>query len=75
MDFGSCLLDHRRVHLKALNHGLLPPIYLSDTPETDLDDYVGSYLREEIAAEGLARNIPAFSRFLEIPGSSWSPPS
>jgi len=52
--------------LKALNYGLLPPIYLSDTPETDLDDYVGTYLREEIAAEGLARNIPAFSRFLEI---------
>ncbi|MEC7417210.1 MAG: DUF4143 domain-containing protein [SAR324 cluster bacterium] len=24
------------------------------------------YLQEEVAAEGLARNIPAFSRFLEV---------
>jgi len=27
---------------------------------------VGTYLKEEIAAEGLTRNIPAFSRFLEV---------
>jgi len=28
--------------------------------------YVGDYLKEEIAAEALARNIPSFSRFLEV---------
>lgn len=26
----------------------------------------GQYLKEEIAAEGLTRNVPAFSRFLEV---------
>ncbi len=51
---------------RALNFGLLPPIYFSDHPEADLADYAGTYLREEIAAEGLTRNIPAFSRFLEV---------
>ncbi len=52
--------------VKAVNHGLLPSIYFSTSTEDDLRAYVGTYLREEIAAEGLTRNIPAFSRFLEI---------
>lgn len=52
--------------MKALNHGLLPHIYGSDDPEEDLRNYVGTYLREEIAAEGLTRNVPAFARFLEV---------
>lgn len=53
---------------RALNHGLLPSIYLSDEPQQDLEAYVGVYLKEEIAAEGILRNIPAFSRFLEVAG-------
>jgi uncharacterized protein len=52
--------------LKALNYGLIPSIYLSNTPQEDLEDYVGTYLKEEIAAEGLLRNLPSFSRFLEV---------
>jgi predicted AAA+ superfamily ATPase len=51
---------------RALDVGLLPPIYLSGEAEEDLKAYAGDYLRQEIAAEGLTRNIPAFSRFLEI---------
>ncbi len=51
---------------RAIRHGLLPPIYLSDNPEDDLAAYVGNYLQQEIAAEGLTRNVPAFSRFLEV---------
>ncbi len=52
--------------VKAVNQGLLPSIYFSSSPEDDLQAYVGTYLRDEIAAEALTRNIPAFSRFLEI---------
>jgi len=51
---------------RALNHGLIPSIYDSDSPDEDLRDYCGVYLREEVASEGLTRNIPAFSRFLEV---------
>jgi len=51
--------------VRALNHGLLAPHYVSDDPGPQLHAYVGSYLREEIAAEGLARSLPAFARFLE----------
>ncbi len=52
--------------LRALNHGLLPFHYLSDDPREDLAAYVGRYLTEEISAEGISRNIPAFSRFLSV---------
>lgn len=52
--------------LRALNNGLIPSIYFSDEPDEDLEAYTGTYLREEIAAEGLTRNIPAFSRFLQV---------
>lgn len=50
--------------LRAFRCGLIPSHYLADDPEDALDSYVGRYLAEEIAAEGLARNIPDFSRFL-----------
>ncbi len=51
---------------KAVNRGLLPAIYFSENAEDDLRAYIGTYLREEIAAEGLTRNIPAFGRFLDV---------
>lgn len=51
--------------VRALNHGLLAPHYVSDDPGPQLHAYVGSYLREEVAAEGLARSLPVFARFLE----------
>lgn len=51
---------------RALNAGLLPRHYQSKSPQQLLQAYVGDYLKEEIAAEALTRNIPAFSRFLQI---------
>lgn len=54
---------------RALNQGLLPPHYLEDSPESAremLCAYAGQYLREEILAEALVRNVPAFQRFLEV---------
>ena len=51
---------------RALTHGLLPSIYFSDDPRADLQAYTGSYLQQEILAEGATRNLPAFSRFLHV---------
>src|SRR3989344_1602010 len=51
---------------RALRAGLLPSIYFSEDPDADLAAYAGSYLQEEIIAEGATRNIPAFSRFLKV---------
>ena len=50
--------------VRAVNHGLLPRHYLSDRPGALLRSYVNDYLKEEIAAEGLVRNLAAFSGFL-----------
>ncbi|MCY4369079.1 MAG: DUF4143 domain-containing protein [bacterium] len=50
---------------RALNHGYLPRMYQSARPRQLLDAYIGDYLRQEIAAEGLVRNLPAFSDFLD----------
>jgi predicted AAA+ superfamily ATPase len=51
---------------RALNAGLIPSIYFSNEPKKDLASYVGAYLKTEIAAEALTRNVPAFSRFLGV---------
>jgi predicted AAA+ superfamily ATPase len=51
---------------RTIERGLLPSIYLSDDPRADLQAYTGSYLQQEIVAEGTTRNIPAFSRFLKV---------
>jgi len=50
---------------RILNHGLIPSHYLQDKPEKILSSYVLDYINEEINAEALTRNIPAFARFLE----------
>ena len=52
--------------LRAVERGLIPSIYFSDNPRADLQAYAGSYLQQEIVAEGATRNIPAFSRFLRV---------
>src|SRR3989338_3693679 len=55
-------LDLERVMLS----GLLPAHYLSTNPIEDLRAYVADYLKEEIIAEALTRNIPAFNEFLRV---------
>jgi predicted AAA+ superfamily ATPase len=50
----------------AMVSGMLPPHYLSPDPQMDLRSYVSDYLKEEIAAEALTQNIPAFSEFLRV---------
>ena len=49
---------------RMLNHGPLPPHYLSDKPRALQRAYIDTYLKEEILEEGLTRNLPVFSDFL-----------
>ena len=51
---------------RAIRCGLLPSVYFSDDPEADLRAYTGTYLQQEVVAEGATRNVPAFSRFLRV---------
>jgi len=50
---------------KALNKGLIPRHYDSPHAHRLIQAYIGDYLKEEIVAEALTRNVAAFSRFLE----------
>ncbi|OHB75786.1 MAG: hypothetical protein A2Z34_04620 [Planctomycetes bacterium RBG_16_59_8] len=56
---------------KALNIGTLPSVYLAEDERNareTLKAYVETYLKEEVTAEALTRNVPAFLRFLSIAG-------
>ena len=55
---------------KQICFGSIPSILLSDDPWSDLKEYVGVYLQEEIRAESITRSIEAFSRFLTVAGLS-----
>ncbi len=50
---------------RMLNFGYLPRMYGAGRPNRLLDAYVADYLKEEIAAEGIVRNLPTFSDFLD----------
>jgi predicted AAA+ superfamily ATPase len=49
----------------ALRLGTVPLVLGADDPEKTLEAYAMLYVREEVMAEGLIRDIGGFSRFLE----------
>ena len=56
--------------LTVLNRGMIPDHYFGGNYRKSLEAYTKDYLREEVFAEGLTRNIPAFSRFFDAMGYS-----
>lgn len=52
--------------LHALNHGLIPSHYLASNWKKSIKAYINDYLKEEIKAEGLTRNLRAFAQFLDV---------
>lgn len=51
---------------KAIISGLIPAHLQSPDPIQDLRAYIADYLKEEIAAEAVVQNIPAFAEFLRV---------
>jgi predicted AAA+ superfamily ATPase len=52
---------------RVLKFGSLPKALLSQRePTSYLEAYVGTYLKEEIQAEGLVRRLESFHRFIEV---------
>lgn len=49
----------------SLELGLIPLVLDAEQPQNVLDSYIDIYMREEVQAEGLVRNLSGFSRFLE----------
>lgn len=65
--FAAAELDYRMDTERALSLGTLPGVYLNDDTEEAreiLRTYAAIYLREEVQAEAISRNIAGFSRFL-----------
>ena len=50
---------------RALEIGLVPLVWNAPDPGRTLAAYASLYLREEVQAEALVRNVGAFARFLE----------
>ena len=58
---------------RVLAHGTLPGIYAEkdgDRRAADLRSYAGIYLREEVQAEALVRNVGGFARLLDLVAAS-----
>ena len=51
---------------ESLRHGVLPIVWDSTAREETLSAYAQLYLKEEIQAEALVRNLPGFARFLPL---------
>ncbi len=51
---------------RALRFGTLPVVHADPDPEERLEAYCHMYLKEEIQAEALVRNLPGFARFLPV---------
>lgn len=51
---------------QALKFGTLPLILKSEDPKDTLMSYVQMYLKEEIQAEAIVKNLSGFSRFLPV---------
>lgn len=51
---------------RAMTFGTIPVVWQSASPRAALEAYVQLYVREEIRAEALVRNLPAFLRFLPV---------
>ncbi len=51
---------------QALRYGLIPINYSAADTEATLKAYTETYLKEEIKAEALVRNLPGFARFLSV---------
>jgi uncharacterized protein len=63
--FMAAELGPRFQFTRSLEYGMLPLVLNSTEPMETLKTYASLYLREEVQAEGLVRNIGNFARFLE----------
>ena len=50
----------------VLASGTIPLVWVAEERRAVLESYVRLYLREEVRAEGLVRNLPGFARFLPV---------
>jgi len=62
-------MDYKLDTTQALSHGTLPGILVEPdryVKEKTLSSYAATYLKEEVQAEALTRNLEGFARFLSV---------
>ena len=59
---------------RALGHGMVPLVWDAPEPDRTLQSYLSLYIREEVQAEGLVRDLAGFSRFIEAISFSHASP-
>jgi len=65
----SCEMSYELETMQALSHGTLPGILVEPdryVKEKTLTSYAATYLKEEVQAEALTRNLEGFARFLSV---------
>ena len=65
----SCEMDYNLDTSQALSYGTLPGILVEPdryVKEKTLSSYAATYLKEEVQAEALTRNLEGFARFLSL---------
>lgn len=65
----SCEMDYNLDTSQALSYGTLPGILVEPdryVKEKTLSSYAATYLKEEVQAEALTRNLEGFARFLSV---------
>ena len=72
--FLAAELGSRFDFARSLGLGMLPLVLDSAEPIETLKSYASLYLREEVQAEGLVRNVGNFARFLEAMSFSHASP-
>lgn len=63
--FVAAELGERFSLAQALDLGMLPLVLGAPSPSVRLKSYAALYLKDEVKAEGLVRNLGSFARFLE----------
>ena len=51
---------------RVLRYGSIPLVWQAEDPAATLEAYTQMYIREEVRAEALVRNLPGFLRFLPV---------
>ncbi len=59
---------------RALSCGLVPLVWDADEPDRTVQGYLSLYVREEVQAEGLVRDLGGFARFVEAVSFSQASP-
>jgi uncharacterized protein len=64
--FMACEIQDSFILSNNIKLGMIPLVLSAPDSTATLDSYLGMFMNQEVKAEGIVRNLQAFSRFLEV---------